>query len=360
MWSGPAMATGTGTPRPIARAVSEPGITATGSDPGLSGQLAAAAREVAVSRSPTPVPVRAQSAGDSANQSMPSSQSAELPKRSALGMFGWLLLGAILFGGVGALVYVALGERGERQPPASTQPQIAPSSDPVGSGTAAPQPDKLIEETQGGGASGSAKTATPSPSPGGSNADVAPGPGKGVGSAQAPDEPDKDRTPPDKTGQATKKDPPSTKKPPEKKPPPKKVVAAADEKDPKALIKQGEALEAQGEWAEARGVWTKLEKIKGYQAQAVYKQAWSAFSAQDTDAAVRLASKAALMPGAYKNKAKFLYGDALYRQGAYDRAKDIYVGLWKQTAGDDKALAQKKVAACNRMLKKPESDGLVN
>ncbi|MBL9012974.1 MAG: serine/threonine protein kinase, partial [Myxococcales bacterium] len=91
MWSGPAMATGTGTPRPAARAVSEPGITASGSDPGISGQLAAAAAAVSVSRAPTPVPTRAQSVGDS-NQTVPPSQSEQLPKRSALGMFGWLLL----------------------------------------------------------------------------------------------------------------------------------------------------------------------------------------------------------------------------------------------------------------------------
>ena len=41
-------------------------------------------------------------------------------RRSALGVFGWLLLAAVLFGGVGALLYVALGERGDR---ASREPR---------------------------------------------------------------------------------------------------------------------------------------------------------------------------------------------------------------------------------------------
>ncbi|MBL0216145.1 MAG: hypothetical protein IPQ07_19960 [Myxococcales bacterium] len=105
-------------------------------------------------------------------------------------------------------------------------------------------------------------------------------------------------------------------------------------------------------------MYMKLEKIKGYQAQAIYKQAWAAFSGQDTDEAVRLAARAAAMPGTQKTEAKFLYGDALYRQGAYDRAKDIYIGLYKQTAGDDKAKAQRKVAACNQKLNKSDGDGL--
>jgi TolA-binding protein len=65
------------------------------------------------------------------------------------------------------------------------------------------------------------------------------------------------------------------------------------------------------------------------------------------------------MPGAYKTKAMFLYGDALYRQGAFKRAKDIFIGLHKKLAGDEKATAQRKVAACNRALKLPESDGVV-
>ncbi|MBA3463249.1 MAG: protein kinase, partial [Deltaproteobacteria bacterium] len=337
MWSGPTMSTGTSQRLPPARP-SEPLIGA-GSDPGLSGQLAAAAASL---RSPTPAPVRASSMGDSSNPAVqvPTSGSLSLaPKRSALGMLGWLLLGAILFGGVGALVYVALGERGERQPQQNNQ--VTPPSDDTGTGSAEPDP---TTKTPAG--SGSAVVAPPDK-----------GPENTAGSNATKDAtPDKD--PPDKTTP----DKGTGKRPPKGTPPKKNpvVAVAVNEKDPKALLKQGESLETAGEWEQARGVWAKLEKIKGYGPNAVYRQAWAAFSGQDTEDAVRLAARAASMspPGAQKTKAKFLYGDALYRQGAYDRAKDVYISLWKQSAGDDKATAQKKVAACNRALKKSETDGL--
>ncbi len=340
MWSGPAMATGGGNQR-VARAQSEPRSNGgTSSNPDLQAALDAINNTTGQQRALTPVPVRATSHND--GTLAPSSGSMPYaPKRSALGMFGWLLLGAILFGGVGALVYVALGERGERQPAKGIDPQgsgsdVQPTNGPehVGSAVAPPQ--------------------NGSDTGGGSDAVKSIDNGSGGAGSTVPDKtPDKT---PDKANPKNSKTTPIKKTPP-KKPP---VVAVADEKDPKALIKQGEALETAGEWQQARGIWMKLEKIKGYGAQAVYKQAWAAFSGQDTDDAVRLAARAASMPGGQKTKAKFLYGDALYRQGAYDRAKDIYIGLYKQTVGDEKATAQKKVAACNRMLKKPESDGLLN
>jgi serine/threonine protein kinase len=344
MWSGPAMSTGTSQRQP--RAATDPAI-GVGSDPGLSGQLAAAAASL---RSPTPAPVRAGSMGDSSNPAaqFPTSGSLSLaPKRSALGMLGWLLLGAILFGGVGALVYVALGERGERQP----QNQVAPPSDKTDSNELDPttklngsDSDPNVVAVQPGAGTGTDGKGPETP--------VRTGSGSNTGDTDMT-LPDKG-TPPDK---GTGKRPPKGATPPKKQP---VVAVAVNEKDPKALLKQGEAFETAGEWEQARGVWAKLEKIKGYGPNAVYRQAWAAFSGQNTEDAVRLAARAASMspPGAQKTKAKFLYGDALYRQGAYDRAKDVYISLWKQSSGDDKATAQKKVAACNRALKKPESDGL--
>ncbi len=325
LWSGPALATGGGQQR-IVRAQSEPRSSGgTSSNPDLQAALDAANSATGQQPALTPVPLRAPSANEAS--STPSSGSMPFaPKRSALGMFGWLLLGAILFGGVGALVYVALGERGERQPVKTNAVEEQPPSAPEHDGSAVAPP--------GSGSDTGSNAAVKNPETG----------SDGSGSA-APDK-------------ATPKNPRKLPKAPAVKKP--TVVAIADEKDPKALLKQGEALEAAGEWQQARGIWMKLEKIKGYAPQAVYKQAWAAFSGQDTDDAVRLAARAASMPGAQKTKAKFLYGDALYRQGAFDRAKDIYIGLYKQTANDEKATAQKKVAACNRMLKKTESDGLLN
>jgi len=74
---------------------------------------------------------------------------------------------------------------------------------------------------------------------------------------------------------------------------------------------------------------------------------------------VQLAAEAARQPGAFKTPAMFLYGDALYRLHEYDRAKNIYVGLRKGLSGDERATASKKIAACNKALKLPDADGVL-
>ncbi len=329
-WTGPGMTTNAGQSRPAARATSEP-----------SGGSEAVGVSTGSQRALTPVPVaRAASINDASNPQPQSASMSYAPKRSALGMFGWLLLGAILFGGVGALVYVALGERGERSSQVKTN---AVDTNPQ---------DNALPEIGNDPGSAAVVQPTDAVDAGSDN-----GSANDTGSNTPDKTPDKaiDKTP----DKANPKNPAGTKKNP-KTPVTKKtpVVAVADERDPKSLLKSGAALEQAGEWQQARGVWMKLEKIKGYQAEGLYKQAWAAFSGQDTDAAVQLAMRAASLPGAWKTKSKFLYGDALYRQRAYDRAKDIFIGLWKQTAGDDKATAQKKVAACNQKLGKPDGDGL--
>jgi TolA-binding protein len=150
------------------------------------------------------------------------------------------------------------------------------------------------------------------------------------------------------------------KKAPVRVVPKKQVAAAADDKDPKALIKLGKALEKDGEWDQARGVYMKLEKIKGYAGQALYMQAWAAFQNQDTNAAEQLAKKAAEAPGAQKTDAMFLYADALFRKGELERAKKLYITMRGKVTGEQRATATKKIAACNKALKLPEADGIVN
>jgi tetratricopeptide (TPR) repeat protein len=238
-------------------------------------------------------------------------------------------------------VFVAMGERGTRS--AKVEDVVenpGKTGSDVGSQTPTPRPVEL-------GSDGS-NAVKPAVGSGGSNAgsDV-PVDAAGVGSASD------DRAVAPKT--------PGSNRRPTKSPPPKRAVvaAAADDKDPKALMKQGKALEKTGDWDQARSLYQKLEKIKGYQGPALYMQAWAAFSANDTDDAVKLAMRAASVPGTQKTEAKFLYGDALYRQGEYKRAKDIFVGLYKMQSGDSKATAQRKIAACNQKLKLSESDGIL-
>jgi len=252
-------------------------------------------------------------------------------KRSGVGVFGWLLLAAILFGGIGALLYVALGERGERAP--SKLDEASPPPARVG----AVEPELPVQRPV-------------EPRPGGGDIKVDPpaaGSGSGNGSGDpAGDDPDR--------GDKVKVDP--GKKSPRgagRRP------TGVDERDPKALLKQGKQYEKSNDWEAARTTYQKLEKIKGQAGLALYLQAWVAIHMNDTDAAIRLATASAAIPGAHKTDAKFLYGDALYKQGEYKRAKDIYIGLRKTLTGEAKATATRKIAAANKMLKLPESDGIV-
>jgi len=297
-WSGPAMATGQN--ERVSRS-------------SLASERAAGEPVSSTSqRALTPAPVRTSSMSD-----IPQVEPSQpIRKRSALGTLGWLLLAAALFGGVGALVFVAVGERGERAPTQELASAAPAEGTPAG-GPARENADNTDDDDDERVADDEARSGKRSER------------SERVGSR--------------KTSKA-----------------PKRHVAVADANDPKELIKQGQAFEKAGEWEQARAVYARLEKVKGYAARALYMQAWAAFSANDTDDAALLAQRAAsTATGAQRTDALFLYGDALYRQGNYRRARDIFIGLHKQLSGDQKATAQRKIAACNRALNLPESDGLV-
>jgi hypothetical protein len=245
-------------------------------------------------------------------------------KRSGLGVFGWLLLAAILFGGVGALLYVALGERGERAP--SKLDEAAPPAPRVGDAAA---PDGQ----------------PPEPSrPAGGNLKVVPDdPPAGEGSAAE----DPDRKP-------------DVKKPNQRPAIRRPSPGGVDERDAKGLLRQGKLHEKNKDWEAARTAYQKLEKLAGHAGMALYQQARVALQANDTDGAIQLAIRSAGQPGTHKTDAKFLYGDALYKQGEFRRAKDIYIGLRKTLTGEMKATATRKIAAANRALRMPETDGITD
>jgi serine/threonine protein kinase len=288
-------------------------------------------------------------------QSQPSlasgQQIVELPpyetpsiKRGGIGAFGWLLLAALLFGGVGALLYVALGERGERAPSKLDEASQPGSRVGVAGGAA---------ETQPGEPAGSAGSRAGSG--GGTAAKAGSDEGSaGDGSGQTGSD-DPDRNKPD-----AKKPPPGTPPKGAIKRPPIAAVPPASDTDPKALIRQGKLQEKNNDWEGARTTYQKLEKIKGYAGLGLYQQAWVAMHMNDTDAAIQLAIRSAAQPGTHKTDAKFLYGDALYKQGEYKRAKDIYIGLRKTLSGELKVTATRKIAAANRALKLPEEDGITD
>jgi serine/threonine protein kinase len=252
-------------------------------------------------------------------------------KRSGLGVFGWLLLAALLFGGVGALLYVALGERGDRPPSKLDEAgQPAPRVGAAGTGS----DDKA--------------QAPESPRPNGGNVKAGPDEASGSdgGAQTAPDDPDH-------------KDP---KKPNPRAPILKRPAAPppAPDSDPKALLRQGKQQEKAGDWDGARTTYQKLEKLKGQAGIALYWQAWVALQKNETDVAIQLAIRSAAQPGTHKTDAKFLYGDALYKQGEYRRAKDIYIGLRKTLTGELKATATRKIAAANKALHLPDDDGITD
>src|SRR6185436_16724877 len=208
----------------------------------------------------------------------------EMPslKRSGLGVFGWLLLAALLFGGVGALLYVALGERGERPAPKHDE---------------ASQPAPRV----GGGGSDVQAQAPEPPKPGGNVKVVPEDTTASEGSGQSPpDDPDR------------KNDP---KRPNARLPIKRPAPPVAVDNDPKALIRIGKQQEKSGDWEGARTTYQKLEKIKGYAGPALLLQASVALARNETDLAIQLAKNSAAQPGTHKTDAKFLYADALYKQG---------------------------------------------
>lgn len=90
----------------------------------------------------------------------------------------------------------------------------------------------------------------------------------------------------------------------------------------------------------------------------LYKQAREAFAKGDHARALELAQKSATTPGAHTFDAKLLYGDVLFKQGDYRRAKDIYLALGRLATkpGPQVTAILRKVEAANRALQLPEDD----
>ena len=298
---------------------SQPVTTASGSAPGIvpspttTGTFAAPrvseAMPAVVARSSTPsMPVISEPLGDGLLE----------PRRSALGVLGWLMLAALLFGGVGALLYVALGERGESgtKTPPPVGSDVVEVQHPAVVPAAAP-PDAAVPES---------------------------------GSATSPDQVvvEHPKTPDLKDSKKT----PSVKTPTPPKPRP---VAAVDDKDPKAIMKTAKEQEKASDWASSRASYKKLEKFPKLLPDAFYGQAWAAFNTDDVKSAMELSKKA--IEAGHRTDAMFLYGDSLFRLEQYQRAKDVYTSLRKRLTGDPRAQAIHKIVACNQKLGVKDTDG---
>ena len=234
------------------------------------------------------------------------------------------MLGALLFGGIGTLIYIAIGERGNHVA-AVPQQQAATAGDasalvqppPPQNPPPVVAPDAAVAPIVGSnGSNGS----------GGSNAIV----------------------------DDTQKHPKPGDKP--KHPP----VQITDDKNPQALIKQGQELQKKGDYESARAVYQKLETIKGFTGVGQFYQATVAYDEHDTGSVTELADKAVhnLPNGTMKFQAMMLYGDGQLQQGHVDAAKLIFAGVAKQTTGDIQKQALRRLANVNKQLNKPEKDGL--
>jgi tetratricopeptide (TPR) repeat protein len=266
-------------------------------------------------------------------------------------VFGWLVVAALLFGGVGALIYVAFGERdaasktdaaslhGSTSPEVVPAPTVAPgSAGSAGSDRAAPAAAQQAAAAEdGSGALGSGADAKHT---------AAPEPDAVTGSGGDDKRPGRHTTHPGtgSNGHHVATAPPA---------------GGSDDKTVQAMVARAKAFEKDGRSADARAMYQKLEKSPHYnQGEALYHQAWIAFQQNATADAAELAAKAAAIPGPFKTQAQSLYADVWYRQGDYARAKVLYGMLRKSVSGEERTNVDKKIVRCNKQLKLPDADGL--
>jgi serine/threonine protein kinase len=359
MWSGPVMSTAQNAL--IARQAAEAAggnYSGPGLGPASSGSFPAQGVSLRAQSSPSLIQPAVTLAPSVSDPALPAAPPMVVVRRSALGVLGWIVLAAVLFGGVGALLYIALGERnavrgsdiaasaggsskptrGDADAPVVVADPVAQSGQPGQPGSAASDPTPARAPSR------------PDPDPAPTEAAAAAGSDAGAGSSAEPSEASR------KPGSDDKHRRPAPRPVTVRRP-----IAVADDKDLKnapALAKQAKALEDARKWEDARVAYQRLERFKPYRSEAMYGQAWAAFQTSDAHMAEQIAGQLATEGGPYKTKAMFLYADALYVQAQYARAKVIYQKLRTELHGEPRAIAQKKIVACNKGLNLPENSGI--
>jgi serine/threonine protein kinase len=232
------------------------------------------------------------------------------------GMFGWLLLAAALFGGVGVVLYVALGERhgmsaresaaadaaalaGSAAPPDAATPMLTVPSD---AGAHAPPPaDAGVPEDNHGEAHGEPEVREPN--------------SNGSGASTRPDRIKPDR--PDK---------------PEGRP---TAGVPRTEKEASALLVEARSAASALRWPEARDAFGRIAQGKFYRGQGLLGQAKVAWETKDVDGAITLADQA-LAAGA-GDAARVLLGHAYYKKADFARALSYYDAVLKHNPNDAEA-----------------------
>ncbi|HEX8112609.1 MAG TPA: serine/threonine-protein kinase, partial [Kofleriaceae bacterium] len=112
MWSGPVMATGQSAL--MARQATDPGVAGylgPGQGPAASGSFPAQGIPLRAQSSPSLIQPAVTISPAVSDPGLPAAPPMVVVHRSALGVLGWIVLAAVLFGGVGSLLYIAIGER---------------------------------------------------------------------------------------------------------------------------------------------------------------------------------------------------------------------------------------------------------
>jgi serine/threonine protein kinase len=247
---------------------------------------------------------------------------------SRAAMVGWLVLAALLFGGVGVVLYVAAGERAGKQAreqaalaaAAATKAADGEMTEPVAAdrAAAAPRPDGVKPEKN----DVKPDKADGKPDKGDAKPDRADGkPDKSDARSEKVDgKPDKADTKPDKAdvrkADARKKgDGPPT-----------------SEKDAKQLLAEAKNQVARMDYPGARDTYARIADSKFFRGQGLLGMAKVAWETRDVDGAITLAQQA-LKAGA-GDPARTLLGHAYFKKNDYARALQYYEAVLANRPND--------------------------
>jgi len=265
--------------------------------------------------------------------------SASVPvRRSGASVLGWIVLAALLFGGVGVVLYVAAGERASRKAREQAALSVTVPAALPGDGErtrgAAPTPPPGAEPTP-------AKPVETSPPAGANDAKPPVEDGKPIDSKpEARDprpEPRNDRHDrrDDKRDRRDKdKDKDKDKERADKKPAKVEGIPRS-EKEAQQLMGEARGYVSDMDWGKARDAYARVSDGKYYRGQGLLGMAKVAWETKDIDSAIRLAQQA-LKAGA-GDPARTLLGHAYYKKGDLAKALGFYEAVLKRNPNDAEA-----------------------
>jgi serine/threonine protein kinase len=243
------------------------------------------------------------------------------PPRSSIGLFGWIVLVALVFTGIGVVLFVATGERGGRG---------AGASEGAASFTAPAQPEQ--------------PAAQPAVEP-------AEPPDEAPPAADAPpDQPDEHSETPAPAADRDHKKPAARRD--RKSGSDRKPVrvdsggAPRNRAEAKELLKRAGKHKARIEWAEAKALYQRVASGRHLRARGYLGLAKVSFETKNTDDAIKYAKKA-LSAGA-RTDAWMILGHAYVKRGDYTEALGYYQKVLAREPGNEEAqggaaLARKKL-----------------